>query len=105
MNVKSVIESAEEASKTLEVKVCETADSGNHLHIKGTPDGFRVLANILLAQAEGHGGCPTPSTPCSCELSMNEGLLPFLTEESIDLLTLHCHDHYFASADSDCGTD
>ena len=56
--------------------------------IEGTPDAFRALAAILVAQAEGFGsGDPS----CSTSLVRGDENGVLLSKNSVRLLHLHCH--------------
>lgn len=81
-------------SKPSEAKVSLQA-SDSKVFIGGTPEGLRLLADILVSQAAGKGN--QKSMPCSTELQPSD-LIDFDSDhENYPHLGLdiHCHDGIF----------
>lgn len=92
--VSVLLKEASSLKNLLRVKGHTSQGGEEHIHITGTPEGFRLLAAILEAQAAGLGGVGAGSS-CFCELRRSRGHLPFLTDDSSELFEIHCHDNYF----------
>jgi hypothetical protein len=63
-----------------------------HLHF-GNPAGFRLLAEILQAQADsvGSGG---GESRYFFKLERDSGSLFFATDDSVEVFEIHCEDHF-----------
>lgn len=77
----------------LRVLTGKTNSGKRAIYISGNPDGFRLLADILRAQADsvGSGG---GEAKYFFKLERQTGSLFFATDDSVDIFEIHCEDHY-----------
>ncbi len=77
----------------LRVLTGKTNSGKRAIYISGNPDGFRLLADILRAQADsvGSGG---GESKYFFKLERQTGSLFFATDDSVDIFEIHCEDHY-----------
>jgi hypothetical protein len=60
------------------------------IYISGTPDGFRLLADLFRAQAD---AAEAPARHFT-KLERESGELFFTTDDSVDIFEIHCEEHY-----------
>jgi hypothetical protein len=77
----------------LRVLTGKTNSGKRAIYISGNPAGFRLLAEILRAQADavGSGG---GESKYFFKLERQSGSLFFATDDSVDIFEIHCEDHY-----------
>jgi hypothetical protein len=74
------------AAGSLRVLTGSTYSGKRAIYISGTPDGLRLLAEILSAQA---------AAPANqfLKLQRDAGGLFFTTDDSVDVFEIHCTSH------------
>ena len=77
----------------LRVLTGETNSGKRAIYISGNPAGFRLLAEILQAQADsvGSGG---GESRYFFKLERESGSLFFATDDSVEVFEIHCEDHF-----------
>ena len=77
----------------LRVLTGKTNSGKRAIYISGNPEGFRLLADILKAQADsvGSGG---GESRYFFKLERETGSLYFATDDSVDVFEIHCEDHF-----------
>jgi hypothetical protein len=77
----------------LRVLTGETNSGKRAIYISGNPAGFRLLAEILQAQADsvGSGG---GESRYFFKLERDSGSLFFATDDSVEVFEIHCEDHF-----------
>ena len=77
----------------LRVLTGETNSGKRAIYISGNPAGFRLLADILHAQADcvGSGG---GESRYFFKLERDSGSLFFATDDSVEVFEIHCEDHF-----------
>jgi hypothetical protein len=77
----------------LRVLTGKTNSGKRAIYISGNPAGFRLLADILRAQADAVG-CGGGSSRYFFKLERETGSLFFATDDSVDVFEIHCEDHF-----------
>ncbi|MET0253194.1 MAG: hypothetical protein ABW214_04120 [Terrimicrobiaceae bacterium] len=77
----------------LRVLTGKTNSGKRAIYISGNPAGFRLLAQILQAQADSVGGSGD-DFKSFVKLERDSGELFFETDDSVEIFEIHC-DHHF----------
>ncbi|HEY5770721.1 MAG TPA: hypothetical protein VIS71_12830 [Terrimicrobium sp.] len=91
--VKEILGENQALRGALRVLTGKTNSGKRAIYISGNPEGFRLLADILRAQADavGSGG---GESRYFFKLERETGSLYFATDDSVDVFEIHCEDHF-----------
>lgn len=82
--VKTILSNHSFLSGALRILTGSTYSGKRAIYLSGTPEGFRLLANLLNAQADAAENDFT-------KLQRDEGDLFFTTTDSVDVFEMHNH--------------
>jgi hypothetical protein len=91
--VNEILGEHKELRGALRVLTGKTNSGKRAIYISGNPAGFRLLADILRAQADAVG-CGGGASKYFFKLERQSGSLFFATDDSVDIFEIHCEDHY-----------
>jgi hypothetical protein len=89
--VKEILSENQELRGALRVLTGKTNSGKRAIYISGNPAGFRLLAQILQAQAD---GCAAGEHKSFVKLERESGSLFFETDDSVEIFEIHCDDHF-----------
>jgi hypothetical protein len=89
--VKEILSENQELRGALRVLTGKTNSGKRAIYISGNPAGFRLLAQILQAQAD---GCAAGERKSFVKLERDSGSLFFETDDSVEIFEIHCDDHF-----------
>lgn len=92
-SVTEILGEHKELRGALRVLTGKTNSGKRAIYISGNPAGFRLLADILRAQADAVG-CGGGECKYFFKLERESGSLFFATDDSVDIFEIHCEDHY-----------
>jgi hypothetical protein len=83
---REILDKNSDAAGSLRVLTGSTYSGKRAIYISGTPDGLRLLAELLSAQA---------AAPANqfLKLRRDDGGLFFTTDDSVDVFEIHCTGH------------
>lgn len=82
--VKSILANESTQPGSLRILTGATDSGKTAIYVSGTPDGFRMMARLLEAQAEAADNAIT-------KLERDAGELQFTTSDSVDIFEMHNH--------------
>ncbi|MDD5198420.1 MAG: hypothetical protein PHC88_01340 [Terrimicrobiaceae bacterium] len=85
--VKAVLSEHRSLAGSLRILTGATYSGKRAIYLSGTPEGLRLLAELLIAQAD------APRNEFS-KLDRAAGELFFTTDDSVDTFEMHGTDHY-----------
>jgi hypothetical protein len=92
-NVKEILSENKDLRGALRVLTGKTNSGKRAIYISGNPAGFRLLAQILQAQADSVG-CGGGESKSFVKLERETGSLFFETDDSVEIFEIHCEDHF-----------
>jgi hypothetical protein len=91
--VKEILSENQDLRGALRVLTGKTNSGKRAIYISGNPAGFRLLSQILQAQADsvgsGEGGAKS-----FVKLERDARSLFFETDDSVEIFEIHCDDHF-----------
>jgi hypothetical protein len=90
--VQEILDESQDLRGALRVLTGKTNSGKRAIYISGNPDGFRLLARILHAQADSVGG--GSKSKSFVKLERETGSLFFETDDSVEIFEIHCEDHF-----------
>ena len=91
--VKEILSENQELRGALRVLTGKTNSGKRAIYISGNPAGFRLLAQILQAQADSVGSDGGDSKSF-VKLERESGSLFFETDDSVEIFEIHCEDRF-----------
>jgi hypothetical protein len=91
--VKEILAENKDLRGALRVLTGKTNSGKRAIYISGNPAGFRLLAQILQAQADAVGSCGD-DFKSFVKLERDSGALFFETDDSVEIFEIHCEDHF-----------
>lgn len=83
-SVKNLLSNHQALTGSLRILTGATDSGKRAIYLSGSPEGFRLLANLLNAQADAAENETT-------KLERDHGDLFFTTTDSVDILEMHSH--------------
>lgn len=91
--VNEILAENQDLRGALRVLTGKTNSGKRAIYISGNPAGFRLLAQILQAQADSVGSSGD-DFKSFVKLERDSGELFFETDDSVEIFELHCEDHF-----------
>jgi hypothetical protein len=91
--VNEILAENQDLRGALRVLTGKTNSGKRAIYISGNPAGFRLLAQILQAQADSVGSCGD-NFKSYVKLERDSGALFFETDDSVEIFEFHCEDHF-----------